>query len=165
MFKKLIILLFVIAPIGAFAQNKLAYISSDDIIAQMPEVKDYETKIMAKREEVNKNLTTMQNEYQKKIEEFQQSTDSLTESILLDRQKQIQQLEERIQTYYQNGEKELSDLSNQLLAPIHQKYQKAVQEVGAEQGFTYIFEAGALRYYSSSAIDAGPMVKTKLGLQ
>lgn len=164
MFKKLIILFFVLAPIGIYAQDKLAYINTQEIFVQMPEIKDVESKLATKQESIKTALTDMQAEYDRKLEEFKNSTAEVSESILVDRQKQLQDIQSRYETYLESSDKEFQDLRGSLLAPLQEKMQKAIREVGAEQGYTYIIEVGALPYMSSSAVDAGKFVKTKLGI-
>jgi len=165
MLKKLIILLFVVAPLGAIAQNKFAYINSEETIMLMPELKDVESKLATKQEEIKKNVEAMQKEYETKIAEFQNSKDSLTQSVIMDRQKQIEQIEERYQTYLQNSNTELGELRQQLFAPIQQKFQKALKDVGDEQGYTYIIEAAIAPYINPSAVNAAPLVRAKLGIK
>lgn len=165
MLKKLIILFLIVAPIGAYAQDKLAYISTEEVFSQMPELKDVESKLSTKQEEIKKVMAEMQTEYETKAKAFQESKEELTESILMDRQKQLKDIEDRFQTFAETSDKEFSELRQQLLAPIQQKLQKAVQDVGAEQGYTYIMERGALPYVSPNAVDAGKLVKVKLGIK
>lgn len=165
MFKKLVILFLIVAPMGVYAQDKLAYINTQEVFTQMPEIKDVETKLSAKQDEIQKNLTAIQAEYDKKMEEFKVSTAEVTESLLMDRQKQIQQIQERYETYHDNSEKEFQDLRQQLLTPIQQKLQQAIKTVGDKHGFTYIIEIGAVPYASTSAVDAGRLVKAELGIK
>ena len=165
MLKKLIILLFIIAPIGIYAQDKIAYINSQEIFFQMPEIKDVEAKITAKQEEIKKTLATMEGEYASLQEKFRADTESLTPSLIADRQKQMEQIQDRYETYAQNSQRELQELSQQLQAPLLEKLQKTIQTVGQEQGYTYIIEKTAVPFVSSSAIDAGNLVKAKLGIK
>ncbi len=165
MLKKLIILLFILAPVGIYAQEKLAYINTQEVFGQMPELKDVETKLATKQEEIKKNLAAMEAEYQKKLEEFQKDSTEVTESLLLDRQTQLQQIQSRYETYAQNSSKEFGDYQQQLLAPVQQKLQKAIQKVGADKGYTYILEAGAILYTSPSAVNIGDVVKAELGIR
>ena len=165
MFKKLFILFLIVAPIGVYAQDKLAYINTQEVFTQMPEIKDVETKLAAKQEEIKKNLAAIQAEYDKKMEEFKASTVEPTEAVLTDRQKQIQQIQERYETYLENSDKEFQDLRQQLLAPLQQKMQTAIKSVGDKNGYTYIIEVGAVPYISTSAVDAGKLVKTELGIK
>nr|WP_297164991.1 OmpH family outer membrane protein [uncultured Dysgonomonas sp.] len=165
MFKKLFILFLIVAPIGVYAQDKLAYINTQEVFTQMPEIKDVETKLAAKQEEIKKNLAAIQAEYDKKMEEFKASTAEPTEAVLTDRQKQVQQIQERYETYLENSDKEFQDLRQQLLAPLQQKMQAAIKSVGEKNGYTYIIEVGAVPYVSTSAVDAGKLVKAELGIK
>lgn len=165
MLKKLIILFLIVAPVGVYAQDKLAYINTEEVFSQMPELKDVETKLSAKQDEIKKVMAEMQREYEEKAKAFQESKEELTEALLMDRQKQLKSIEDRFQTFAETSDKEFSELRQQLLTPIQQKLQKAVQDVGSEQGYTYIIERGALPYVGANAVDAGKLVKTKLGIK
>ncbi|HUI32309.1 MAG: OmpH family outer membrane protein [Dysgonamonadaceae bacterium] len=167
MLKKLIILFFVIAPLALVAQeSKIAYINSQELFGAMPELGAIETQMNTKQEQVKKNATALETEYNNKMEEFKKSDDEITEAILLDRQKQIQQIEERYQAFMQNSEKEIRELQQKLLAPVQEKLQKAIQAVGEEKGYIYILDlaSGSVAYHSPTAIDANPLVKAKLGI-
>ena len=54
-----------------------------------------------------------------------------------------------------------------LIAPITQKLQNAIQAVGAEGGYTFIFDqaAGSLLYTGTNAEDVSAKVKAKLGIK
>ncbi len=167
MLKKLIILFFAIAPLALVAQeSKIAYINSQEIFALMPELSTIETQLSTKQEQVKKNAAALENEYNNKMEEFQKSADEVTESILMDRQKQIQQIEERYQAFMQNSQKEIQEMQQKLVAPVQEKLQKAIKDVGEEKGYTYILDyaSGSIAYNSPTAINAGPLVKAKLGI-
>ncbi|HKM45617.1 MAG TPA: OmpH family outer membrane protein [Dysgonamonadaceae bacterium] len=167
MLKKLIILFFAIAPLALVAQeSNIAYINSQELFGQMPELSSIETQLNTKQEQVKKNAAALEAEYNNKMQEFQNSTDEVTESIIMDRQKQIQQIEERYQSFMENSQKEIQDLQQRLIAPVQEKLQKAIQSVGEEKGFTFILDlaSGSVAYHSPTATDANPLVKAKLGI-
>ena len=167
MLKKLIILFFAIAPLALVAQeSKIAFVNSQELFGAMPELSSIETQMNTKQEQVKKNAAALETEYNNKMEEFKNSTDEVTEALLMDRQKQIQQIEERYQTFMQNSQKEVQDLQQKLLAPVQEKLQKAIRDVGEEKGYTYILDiaSGSIAYHSPTAIDANPLVKAKLGI-
>ena len=167
MLKKLIILFFAIAPLALVAQeSKIAFVNSQELFGSMPELSSIETQMNTKQEQVKKNAAALETEYNNKMEEFKNSTDEVTEALLMDRQKQIQQIEERYQAFMQNSQKEVQDLQQKLLAPVQEKLQKAIRDVGEEKGYTYILDiaSGSIAYHSPTAIDANPLVKAKLGI-
>ena len=51
------------------------------------------------------------------------------------------------------------------MGEIMEKIQKAAQEVGKENGFTYIFTQNALLFAADNSEDVLPLVKKKLGIQ
>ena len=168
MTKKLIILLLAIAPIAAVAQNaKLAHVNTSELFNQMPEIPGIETQLNTKQEEISKNGQALIDEFNKKAEEFQKLAATSSETIKADHQKQLDSINERYQMFLQNSQKEMEELRQKLLAPVQQKIVNAIKSVGDEKGYTYVFDlaAGNLVYVSTTAEDATPLVKTKLGIK
>jgi outer membrane protein len=165
MLKKLILLLIVVAPMTIFAQDKIAFINSNEIFSKMPELKDVESKLATKRETITKNAAAIEKEYNDLVEKFSKdSTSNLTESIILDRQNQLESLQKRYQDFMQTSQAEYTKEQESLLAPVQQKMRQAIQTVGTENNYTYILDAGALLHVGSNAIDASKLVKAKLGI-
>ncbi|WP_101690234.1 OmpH family outer membrane protein [Dysgonomonas massiliensis] len=165
MLKKLFVLLLVLAPVAAFAQDKIAYISAQEIFTKMPEMSEVETALAKKREDVQKQMAALEKQYQETLERYQKDTTQLSESILMDRQKEIQSLEERYRTFVEKSQVEFEQEQQKLLAPLQQKMMNAIKTVGDENGYTYIISREALLYTSSSAIDASAKVKAKLNIK
>lgn len=171
MLKKLILLLCLVAPIALVAQEKIAFINSQEVFMKMPELKDVESKMAVKGETLNKSVEALQAEYQtkaeafqKKLTDFQNDSTSVSETDLQDAQKELQQLLERIQTRQENAQAEYQKYQQELIAPLHEKMSKAIKEVGTEQNYQYILDGASILYTGSSAVDATKQVKTKLGI-
>mgnify|MGYP003173731054 CR=1 FL=1 len=142
--KKLIVLLLMILPLGAIAQEvKIAFVKTQEVFMAMPEVSD---------------------EYQKKYSDFVAQQDSLTENIKLRRMQEIQDIQERMDNFVQVAQQDVQKKQQELLQPIQQKLHEAIQKVGEEKGYTYIIDPAALLYTGTNAVDATPFVRTKLGL-
>lgn len=167
MTKKLITLLLVLAPFFAFAQEKIAFLNSQEIFNAMPELADIESQLTKKQEQITKDGQAIVDEFNKKAEEFQKNLATLSETAKADQQKQLDQLNERYQLFVQNSQKETQELQQKLLAPVYQKINDAIKAVGDEKGYTYIFDlaAGNILYHSTSATDATSFVKAKLGIK
>lgn len=165
MLKKLILVLFVLAPLGMFAQDKFAYINAEEVFAKMPEMKDVENQIVTKREQIKKTADGIQAEYTALMERFKSdTTQQISEAIILDRQKQVSDLESRYETYLRSSQEELEKLQQSLIVPLQDKLRKAIKDVGDENGYSYIFNSAALLHVGSNAVDAGSKVKAKLGI-
>ena len=73
----------------------------------------------------------------------------------------------KIQNFQQTAAQDLQKQQDTLIAPITQKLQNAIQAVGAEGGYTFIFDqaAGSILYTGTNAEDVSAKVKTKLGIK
>lgn len=163
--KKLIVLLFMILPLGAFAQEvKIAFVNTQEVFMAMPEVSAMEKQMADLNEKYKLELKQMQDEYQKKYSDFIAQQDSLTENIKLRRMQEIQDIQGRMDNFMQVAQQDVQKKQQELLQPVQEKLQKAIKTVGEEKGYTYIIDPAALLFTGNNAIDATPFVRTKLGL-
>ncbi len=134
----------------------------------MPELSGIETQLSTKQEEITKNGQALIDEFNKKVEEFDKAP-ATSESLQQDQQKQLAQIQERYQVYVQNSQQEMNQLQQQLLEPLNKKIADAIQAVGSENNYTFVFDVATMQspivYVSPTATDITPLVKTRLGLQ
>ena len=163
--KKLIVLLLMVLPLGVVAQNaKIAFVKTQEVFMAMPEVSTMEKQMADLNEKYKNELNQMQEEYNKKYSDFVAQQDSLTENIKLRRMQEINDIQDRMNNFVQVAQQDVQKKQQELLQPIQQKLQDAIQKVGAENGYTYIIDPVALLYTGTDAVDATPLVRTKLGL-
>ena len=161
--KKIIVSLLFLLPLGLVAQElKIAFVNTNEVLNVMPEVSDYESKIATLRQTMDGVLKEMQDDYVRKYTEFTAQSDSLTENIRNLKIQEIQQLEMRISNYAEASQEDYSKKSDELFLPIQEKLMKAIESVGAENGYI-IFDSRTI-LYKGAAIDASDKVKAKLGL-
>lgn len=170
MTKKLFIAVACIFPLSLFAQElKFGYVKRAEIFQTMPETMAATKKIDDLAKNYEAELTKMQEEYQKKGSDFVAARDTLPESIKVRRMTEIQDLEQRLQSFYQDSQKDIQKQQQDLIVPINEKLSNAVKAVGQEGGYVYIFDVSAnagLVYWSlDKCVDVTPMVKAKLNLK
>ena len=114
----------------------------------------------------NSLLSTRQDELQKKAEAYDKESSTLPETIKQRREKELNELYQRIQETYQTNQQALQQAQQEKLTAIHSKLQDAVKAVGQEGGYVYIMETGAGIPYISTTLstDVTEQVKKKLGL-
>lgn len=153
--------------VSAQTSVKLGHINTAELLSQMPEMKKAQDSLTAKDTEIRNQLAEMQKEYEKLMQEYQANQSTYTDLTRTAKEQAIQQLIERIQTFQNLAQQEMAKAQERLLQPIMEKANKAIQEVGKENGFTYIFDLsnGAVLYVAENAIDVLPLVKKKLGIQ
>ena len=146
---------------------KFAHINSQQFLAELDEYKAANTAMQAEATKLEEQVKTMAAELQKKYQEYVEQRDSLPELIRATKEKELQDTQERIQNFQQLAQQSLQQKEQQLLQPIIEKYQKALQAVGAANGFTYIFDTTSqvILYQSEQSIDAAPLVKVEMSKQ
>lgn len=169
MFKKIIIGLVSLLPLGVMAQNstelKFGHVNSQELMMQMKETKDAQAQLEALSKQYETELAKMGEEYDKKVKDFQALKD-VDDAIKKSRLDEIQALEQRVSLVKQNAQESIQKKQEALLAPIIDQVKKAIKEVGDENGFMYIFDLSvpATVYQSSKSIDITPLLKKKLNI-
>ncbi len=167
MLKKIIVLVLCVAPIMAFAQNKFGHINTQDVYNAMPEKATVEKTLQDLASNYEKELNGMREEYNKKVKEFVDKKDSMPQSVLQARQSEIVDMEQRISTLNQTAQTDMQKKNSELVQPIVEKIKKAINDVGLENGFIYIFDlqAQSILYHSDQSVDVLPLVKKKLNIK
>jgi outer membrane protein len=130
----------------------------------MPELGEMEKKLADLSESYKRELELMQQEYDKKYQTFLTQQDSLTENIKLQRMRELQDIQGRMENVYQMAQQDVPKKQEELYKPIQQKMVDAIHAVGTEAGLTYILNPGAILYTGPDAEDLTAKVKAKLGL-
>lgn len=130
----------------------------------MPENAEMQASIESQTEELRTELTRMQQEFQTKLAEYQSKSATWPKAILEQKERELQSLEQGMQEFSVTAQNDLVQLEQSLLMPVIERIQAAIDEVGSENGFTYIFDttAGAVVYTGGE--DVGPLVRAKLGM-
>jgi outer membrane protein len=166
--KKIILTVLMFIPLGIIAQEmKIAVVNTQAVFTSMPEISNYETEIANTRKQYESELTSMQEEYNRKYSDLTAQADSLTENIKKLRLQEIQDIQTRMDNFVPMAQEAMSKKSEELLAPIQEKMNKAIKAVGDENGYTYILinTPSIVLYIGSTAIDATDKVKAKLGIK
>ena len=167
MFKKIALILLLIAPMSLFAQ-KFGHIKSQEILTAMPEYTKAQTDIQTMQQQYENEMKITQEDLQKKFTAFQQEQANLPKNILERRQNELQQLNERAMQMAQDAQRELEKSWMEMLQPIAKKIDDAIKAVGQEGSYVYIFDLNSTQipYVSETlSTDVTSIVKSKLGIK
>ena len=162
--KKIIFMLALVLPMLVNAQ-KFGHINSQELLAAMPELKDMQAKLDTLANQYEVQFANMQEEFNKKVAEFQQQQSTMTAGVREFRQQEIAEMEQRIYLFRQTAQEDLQKKQQEFMAPIQQRMLDAIKKVSQAQGCTYVFEAMTLHYIAPDALDLMPLVKKELGIQ
>jgi len=168
-FLKVLVVIAAFAFVGkAQAQDlKFGHVNIQQMVAELPDKVAADKELQAEATKLQEQLQVMQQDLQTKYNDYMAQRDTLPDLIRATKEKEIQDYEQRMQQYSQMAQQSLGQKEQQLLQPIIMKVQKAIDEVGQEQGLIYIFDISTqvVVYHSDKSIDCAPLVKAKLGAQ
>jgi Outer membrane protein len=167
MLKKIALVILCSLPICLMAQDKLGHLNTQEIVSIMPEVQTVQKTLGDLQTQWENELLKMREEYYTKIQEYQEKQATMPESIKEARQSEIVEMEQRITTFTQTASTDLQKKQQELFEPIIEKVRKAINEVGAENNYTYIFDLSmqSIIYNSPKSNDITALVKKKLNLK
>jgi len=152
---------------GINAQNlKFGHANVQEIMQAMPEFKEMQKQMETEYSQLEGQLATMQEDYKKMEQEYMQTSENMSPVDRQQKEQQLMQTSQKIQGFYQSTQQQLSQKQQQLQQPIMEKMRTAIEQVGEEGGFIYIFAAnsGATVYQSDQSVDVTLQVKQKLGI-
>ncbi|MBN9482483.1 MAG: hypothetical protein BGO70_18045 [Bacteroidetes bacterium 43-93] len=150
----------------AFAQTKFGHINSQELLNVMPEMTKANTDLDAYTKTFQDQLQSMSAEYEKKVKEYQAGDKTMTDAVREVKEKEIRDLQARIESTNQSAQDKVQTKRKELLQPILDKAEKAIKDVAKEKGYDYVFDTstGAV-LVTKDADNLLPLVKTKLGIK
>src|SRR5690606_25694582 len=135
-------------PVATAASQKFGYVNSADLIEIMPETKRAEASLKAYVNTLEKDFGKLQTDYQNKISEYQSQENTMADVVKQTRIQALQDLEMKMQESQMSGRQKVADKRASLFKPILEKAEKAIKDVGKENGYDYIFDtnSGAFVY-------------------
>lgn len=176
MFKKLLLILMLIAPMSIMAQN-FAHFDLNGTVEAMPEYKTAMTELQALGQQYQKNIQDMQKELQAKAEKYQKEQEDaekagkpLPEVILKRQQSELQTMYQKLQQAGADNEKAFQQEQAKKMQPITQKVLDAVGAIAKEGNYVYVIDIQAARANSifineKISVDVTSALRSKLGIK
>ena len=165
--KFVFIISFLLTISLASAQNlKFGHINSQQLISELPEYLSAMTTLENEAKLLQDRRDIMQQEAQQKYTEYLTQREDMPELVRATLEKEIQDLQGRMENYDLLAQQTMGKKQQDLLIPIMEKIQKAIEDVGAENGFIYIFDVSSqiVLHHSEQSVDCLDLVKKKLGV-
>jgi outer membrane protein len=144
------------------AQNKMAYVSIDEVVQMMPEYK----KAMGEMAQFD---SALQINYAETVKELNRQdsiykTDSAkwSNAIRTANREKMKKLLTDLQGFEQSYQQQMQQKQEELMTPVAQKATGLINDVAKTNGYTYVFRKEAL-LVQPDADDLLPLVKKKLG--
>ena len=150
------------------AQNpvKIGYIDFNTLLASMPGIDSVKIKLQNYQKTLTDQMDAMKAEFENKYMDYQSQSSSMSDLIKQTKEKELADLQTRIDAFQQKASQDLNDQQQQLVAPFIEKGKNAIKEVAKENKYTYILNAiEDVIIYKEDSDDVMNLVKKKLGIQ
>lgn len=162
-------LLIALSANSVIGQQKVGYVDTDHILANMSEYQGVQQQLASQSSEWNKELAEIEKEIEKLKEDFQAREILFTDKLRKEKQQEIDRKVEQRQQFLDNKfgvEGEYFQLQRKLLEPIQRKVMDAVTTVARREGFDYIFDRAenSDMLYANSEWNLNDRVLQELGI-
>ena len=132
----------------------------------MPDMADVEANFQTLQKDLETQYETMVVEFNKKRDEFQRTQATMTDGVRQMREQELQDMIQRIQTFEQTTQEDLQKKQDELLRPLFEKANEAVNTVAKANGLAAVLASGAFVYVDESTmVNVLPLAKKQLGIE
>lgn len=160
------VILFGSMSLTAQTDNKFGHINTNELLRMMPGRDQAQADLERYARELEETFVAMQNEFQTKYQDYLENQETFSQLVRQSRERELQSLQERIMEFQESAQQDIMEQEERLLNPIIEEAREAIQKVGRENGYTYIFDTsgGSLVFWENGE-DIMPLVKAELGLE
>ncbi len=145
--------------------QKIAHVNLDSLISLMPESKAAQQSVQNYAKQLEEQVKAMQAELQTKYAEFQEKSKDLAEVVRASKEKELNDLNTRIQEFQQQAQTDYQKKTAELSKPVYEKAKRAIDAVAKENGYRYALDtSNGMVLYSEPADDIIALVIKKLGI-
>ncbi|MGB1216685.1 MAG: OmpH family outer membrane protein [Saprospiraceae bacterium] len=161
------LVLVLVACVSFTAEAQFGYTNSQAILLEMPKVKSADAKLEALQKQLQKKGQQMLESYQAKGADLQARYEKgeLSQVKADAEMKTLEAEKQKIMKYEVDMGNQLASKREELIKPILEEVQAAIDKVAEEKGYQYIFDTGSgVLLYAKPDDDITPAVKAKLGM-
>jgi len=157
--KRLLLVIFACLALTVQAQDsipslKIGYLSYGTALKSMPGYTLQQQKLADMKAEYEKELKRVEDDFNRKYEEFLDGQKDFPKTILYKRQTELKELMERNLAFKANSRLELAKAEKEAMTPLRQKLNEVLAEIAKERGYAFILNTDA---------DACPYIDPQMG--
>lgn len=165
--KKILMAILMAAPLTIMAQSKFAHFNLAEILPNMKEYVTAQTELQNMDKQYMDDLKLMQDELQKKAEDYQKEAANLLDNVRARREQELNDLAQRFQQTQQDSQLALQKATQEKMAMISEKVMAAVKKIGETGGYVYVVDTstGAISFVNTAlSTDITAQLKKELGV-
>lgn len=158
--KRFLFLLLTVVSLSALAQNtapvlKFGYMSYDAVLQSLPEYATIEAGMAELQEQYAAEQKRVEDEFNKKYEDFLEGQHDFPPTILQKRQNELQELLDKNIAFKKESQRLLAEARERALAPLKQRLADALARVGSARDFAFIL---------NTDVNAAPWINVEMGI-
>ena len=134
-----------LASLGAQAQ-KIGFVSTDYVLAQMPEAKQIQSELQAYEKQLSNKIQATVQGYQQQLQAYQQGAATMTEEARKAKEEELTKLQQQIQQDQQEAQQNLQKKQGELVQPALAKIQEAINKVAKAEKYTHVLSPEVVLY-------------------
>ncbi len=143
--KRLLLSIFTMIALTVSAQEvvsgfRFGYLSYEAALQAMPEYAVVQKKMADLRQQFQAETLRVEDEFNRKYEEFLEGQREFPKTILQKRQTELQELMERNIKFKENSQEELSNTEKNLMAPLKIRLIETIGKIGRDRGYAFIVD-------------------------
>lgn len=159
--KKILLFIMLMAPLATFAQ-KFGKVNTQTIMQALPEIAKINGELQAQQKTYENDLKSMQDELTRQSDAYEKGKSTMNATAQQQKEQELQNLYQKIQQTYQDNQQALQKKQQDLMQPVITKVRNAIENVGKNGGFTYIFEDGVAVYTGTNVEDVTAKVQAEI---
>jgi len=163
----LVLLSLVVPARVAHAQAlKVGFTDHELLILNMEEYRQIQQQLQTEAQNMQQGLQTSMQDYQEKLDRYQKQQALLSPERRQEREQELLQLQGEIQQSAAQAEQQLANREAELMRPLLERVQTAIEEVAEEQGLDIVLRGQGILYINPDRIvDITRAVAMKLGIE
>lgn len=149
--------------VPATAQQKVAYLDSRRILQEAPGAQEARSAIEQEMRNFQQRLTSLQDSAQKVLSDYQQRSLTLSPEARRTEEQKIAARQRELEAQAEQLQLEANQKQNDLMQPVMNRVEEAIEAVRREGGYALIFDAASGAFVSAdTTLDLTSQVLTRL---
>jgi outer membrane protein len=163
------IAIFCVGFVAQAQDIKIGYTNVELIMDLMPEMEQIGADIQDYQQQLQVNIQTKGESFQRQVQAYQQAAATMTEDARAAKENELTKLRDELQKFEQDAQVSYQRKLQQLLEPVQTKVFNAINAVAAENNYTHIFSDSAgnspILLYTRDDDKFTELVLKKLGIE
>ncbi|MEZ5104634.1 MAG: OmpH family outer membrane protein [Draconibacterium sp.] len=163
----IISVLFPVSSVMGQENLKIGHVNIQEIVKQLPETDTIQMLLKKEADDMEKMFNDMLKEHDSHVKKFEAEQNTYSEFVRKSRENDLMEMATKIQQYQQTANQQLQKRNMELIQPVYDKVNKAIEKVALENGFTYVLDLsnGGVAFHSPTSEDLNSLVLREIGIE